>query len=71
MANEKDQTDKGQNTNGGTAITGTGKKDGDYKNVETAVNNPDYFNDDDAVQREEQISEDNARSEDEGRNGKQ
>jgi hypothetical protein len=38
-------------------------KEGDYRNAETAVNNPSYFNDDYEADQETQITEEEAKEE--------
>jgi len=45
-------------------------KEGDFRNVETGVNNPGQFDDNFETEQEDQISEEEARTEDEGRTGK-
>jgi len=42
----------------------------DYKNIETAVNNPNYFDDDYAVKQENKIGQDEAKSEKDDRVGR-
>lgn len=48
----------------------TGAQQGNYKNIETAVNNPSYFDDDYEVEQENKITEHEHKTEDEGRVGK-
>lgn len=43
----------------------------DYKNIETAVNNPNYFDDDYAVEQENKIGQDEAKSEKDDRVGRE
>ncbi len=40
-------------------------REGEYRNVETAVNNPSYFNDDYETEQEAQISREEARTKNE------
>ncbi|HEX2607366.1 MAG TPA: hypothetical protein VHK91_08305 [Flavisolibacter sp.] len=47
-----------------------GSKDGEYKNIETSVNNPSYFNDDFETDQEDAITDEEARTEDENQNTK-
>jgi hypothetical protein len=47
-----------------------GAREGDYKNVETSVNNPSYFDDSYESQQEDEISSEEPKTEDEGRVGK-
>ena len=42
-------------------------KEGDFRNIETAVDNPSNFDDDYAAEQEEKISEQEASTEDENR----
>lgn len=43
---------------------------GDYKNIETAVNNPSYFDDDYAAKQEDEITEQEHKTQKEGRVGR-
>lgn len=54
--NKKNTSDQQQNI---------GSKAGDYKNIETAVNNPSYFDNDYAAHQEDKITEKEHRTEDE------
>lgn len=45
----------------------TEPKEGDYRNIETSVNNPSYFDDDYEVEQENKIAEDEAKREREDR----
>jgi hypothetical protein len=49
-----------------------GAKEGDYKNIETAVNNPSYFDDSYASQQADEIAEEGlkAKQEQEGKHGR-
>ena len=47
-----------------------GSREGDYKNVETSVNNPGYFDDDYAVKQEEGFVRDDKANDDNNRVGK-
>ena len=49
---------------------GQGAREGDYKNVETSVNNPSYFNDEKVDQMENDLAEEEPRTEDNARTGK-
>lgn len=40
-----------------------GAREGDYKNIETSVNNPDYFDDSYESQAEDEITEEEPRTE--------
>jgi len=59
-APEQPQTDQKEQT----------PKEGEYRNVETSVNNPEYFGDDYESRQEDEIAEGNAATEDEGQTGK-
>jgi hypothetical protein len=45
-------------------------KEGEYRNIETSVNNPSYFDDDYEVKQENEISKEEARREKEIRAGR-
>jgi hypothetical protein len=47
-----------------------GAREGDYKNIETSVNNPSYFDDSYESEQEDEISMEEPKTEDEGRVGK-
>ena len=45
----------------------TEPKEGEYRNIETSVNNPSYFDDEYEAQQDNQIVEDESKREKEGR----
>ena len=45
----------------------TEPKEGEYRNIETSVNNPSYFDDDYEVEQDNKIAEDESKSEKEDR----
>jgi len=75
------QTDKNNQQNAGNDPAQTnrqpsqeerrnGPNEGDYRNVETSVNNPDSFGDDYEADQEEEFTEEQVRDDNEGRDGK-
>ena len=61
MDNRKHSPDEPQNQ---------GAREGDYKNIETSVNNPSYFDDSYESQQEDAITEEEPKTEKEQQEGK-
>lgn len=60
----------GNNTTQQQQTSHQGSREGDYKNIETAVNNPSYFDDDYAVKQEEEFVHDDKPRDDDNRVGR-
>lgn len=59
------------NRNNSNEQQNQGAQQGEYKNVETSVNNPSYFDDSYESKAEDEITDEEPKTENEGRTGKQ